>query len=70
MENANRSIFIAARKSLDYDISPGAERFEKVMARSEQPWTACYFIVAGNQYEIISIRKAFKLKLVLLLSNG
>ena len=35
-------------KYRDYDMSPGAESFEKVMARYEQPWTTYYFIVAGN----------------------
>ena len=35
-------------KYQDYDMSPGAESFEKVMARYEQPWTTYYFIVAGN----------------------
>lgn len=35
-------------KYRDYDMSPGAESFEKVMAKYEQPWTAYYFIVAGN----------------------
>ena len=33
----------------DYDMSPGAESLEKVMARYEQPWTTYYFIVAGDQ---------------------
>ena len=36
-------------KYQDYDMSPGAESFEKVMARYEQPWTTYYFIVAGNE---------------------
>ena len=37
-------------KYQDYDMSPGAESFEKVMARFEQPWTTYYFITAGDQY--------------------
>ena len=36
-------------KYQDYDTSPGAESFDKVMARYEQPWTTYYFIVAGNE---------------------
>ena len=36
-------------KYRDFDTSPGAEPFEKVMARYEQPWTTYYFIVAGNE---------------------
>ena len=36
-------------KYQDYDMSPGAESFGKVMARYEQPWTTYYFIVAGNE---------------------
>ena len=36
-------------KYRDYDMSPGAERFETVMAKYEQPWTAYYFIVAGKE---------------------
>jgi hypothetical protein len=35
-------------KYQDYDISPAAEPFEKVLARFEQPWTRYYFIVAGE----------------------
>ena len=35
-------------KYLDYDMSPGAESFKKVMARYEQPWTTYYFIVAED----------------------
>ena len=31
-------------KYQDYDTSPGAEEFEKVLARFEQPWTTYYFI--------------------------
>ncbi len=37
-------------KYQDYDMSPGAESLEKVMARFEQPWTTYYFITAGDQY--------------------
>ena len=36
-------------KYQDFDLSPAAESFEKVMARYEQPWTAYYFIVAGDE---------------------
>ncbi|MBR5347684.1 MAG: GNAT family N-acetyltransferase [Lachnospiraceae bacterium] len=36
-------------KYQDYDMSPAAEKFEKVMARYEQPWTTYYFIVAGDE---------------------
>jgi hypothetical protein len=35
-------------KYQDYDISPGAEAFDKVLARFRQPWTTYYFIVAGE----------------------
>ena len=35
-------------KYRDHDMSPGAEPFEKVLVRFEQPWTAYYFIVAGD----------------------
>ena len=35
-------------KYQDYEMSPGAETFEKVMARYEQPWTTYYFIIAGE----------------------
>ena len=35
-------------KYQDYDTNPGAESFEKVMARFEQPWTTYYFISAEN----------------------
>lgn len=31
-------------KYQDYDTSPGAEEFEKVLVRFEQPWTTYYFI--------------------------
>ena len=37
------------QKYKEYDISPGAESFEKVMERFEQPWTVYYFILAGNE---------------------
>ena len=30
----------------DYDMSPGAENLDKIVARFEQPWTKYYFIVA------------------------
>ena len=33
----------------DYETNPGAEPFEKVLARFEQPWTVYYFIQAGEQ---------------------
>ncbi len=33
----------------DYEISPGAEPFEKVLARFEQPGTTYYFILAENR---------------------
>ncbi len=36
-------------KYQDYDISPAAESFEKVMARYQQPWTTYYFITAGDE---------------------
>ena len=32
----------------DYDLSPAAEGFEKVMARFEQPWTKYFFITADG----------------------
>ncbi|MBO4449473.1 MAG: GNAT family N-acetyltransferase [Clostridiales bacterium] len=34
------------KKYEDYDMSPGAEEMDKVMARFEQPWTKYYFIEA------------------------
>lgn len=37
------------QKYQDYDISPGAEGIDKVMARYQQPWTHYYFIMAGGQ---------------------
>ena len=36
-------------KYQDDDMSPGAESFDKVLARFEQPWTTYYFILAGDQ---------------------
>ena len=33
----------------DYDTNPGAESFEKVMARFEQPWTVYYFITVMDE---------------------
>lgn len=36
-------------KYRDYDTSPGAEDFDKVLARFEQPWTTYYFIVADSE---------------------
>lgn len=36
-------------KYQDYEMSPGAEPLEKVMARFEQPWTTYYFIVAQGE---------------------
>ena len=36
-------------KYRDYETSPGAESFEKVMAKYQQPWTTYYFITAGNE---------------------
>ena len=35
-------------KYQDYDLSPGAEPVDKVIARFEQPWTKYYFIVADG----------------------
>lgn len=37
------------QKYQDYDISPGAEGIDKVIARYQQPWTHYYFIMAGGQ---------------------
>lgn len=37
------------KKYNDYDMSPGAEKFDMVMARFEQPWTTYYFIVANSE---------------------
>lgn len=36
-------------KYQDYDMSPAAENFDKVMARYQQPWTTYYYIVAGDE---------------------
>ena len=36
-------------KYQDYDMSPAAESFEKVLARFEQLWTTYYYIVAGDE---------------------
>lgn len=36
-------------KYQDYDMSPGAESLEKIIARYEQPWTVYYFIVVENE---------------------
>lgn len=36
-------------KYRDYETNPGAEPFEKVLARFEQPWTVYYFIMAGDR---------------------
>lgn len=35
-------------KYQDYDISPGAEPVNNVIARFEQPWSTYYFILAEN----------------------
>ena len=35
-------------KYQDYDMSPGAEKLDKIEARFNQPWTTYYFIVAEN----------------------
>jgi GNAT superfamily N-acetyltransferase len=37
------------QKYQDYDLNPGAEGMDKVMARFEQPWTTYYFIVSGDE---------------------
>ena len=36
-------------KYQDYDMSPGAEKLDKIEARFNQPWTTYYFIVAENK---------------------
>lgn len=36
-------------KYQDYDMSPGAEGLEKIIARYEQPWTVYYFIAVENE---------------------
>ena len=33
----------------DHDMSPGAESYEKVLEKYEQPWTTYYFILAGEE---------------------
>ena len=35
-------------KYQDFDMSPGAEEFDKVLARFEQPWTTYFFIVSDG----------------------
>ena len=35
-------------KYQDYETNPGAEDFDKVLARFEQPWTTYYYIVDEN----------------------
>ena len=35
-------------KYQDYDISPGAEPVDNVIARFDQPWSTYYFILAEN----------------------
>ena len=35
-------------KYQDYDMSPGAEELDKIVARYLQPWTTYYFIMAGD----------------------
>lgn len=36
-------------KYKDYNMSPGAESFETVMAKYEQPWTTYFFFTVGNK---------------------
>ena len=36
-------------KYQDYDMSPAAENYEKVMVRYQQPWTTYYYIVADDE---------------------
>ena len=36
-------------KYQDYEMSPAAETFDKIMARYRQPWTTYYFIVAEDE---------------------
>ena len=36
-------------KYRDYETSPAAESFERVMERYLQPWTTYYFILAGEE---------------------
>ena len=43
-------------KYQDYDISPGAEPVDKVIARFEQPWTKYFFIEAeGTDVGVIRV---------------
>ena len=43
-------------KYQDYDLSPGAEPVDKVIARFEQPWTKYFFIVAeGTDVGVIRV---------------
>ena len=37
------------KKYQDYETSPAAEGFEKVLERFEQPWTTYFFIVAEGE---------------------
>ena len=37
------------QKYQDYDMSPGAEPFENIMAKFNQPWTKYYFILDGEK---------------------
>ena len=37
------------KKYQDYDMSPAAEKIEKVLERFRQPWTTYFFIVANNE---------------------
>ena len=36
-------------KYQDFDMSPGAEPFENILAKFNQPWTKYYFILDGDQ---------------------
>ena len=36
-------------KYQDYDMSPAAEKIDKITARFEQPWTTYYFIMADEK---------------------
>ena len=36
-------------KYQDYDTSPASEPVDKVLARFEQPWTTCFFIMANGE---------------------
>lgn len=46
-------------KYRDYDLSPAAESFEKVLARFAQPWTAYYF-VADHDTKVGALRVVCK----------